>query len=70
MLEYVSSRQHHACRGVWSAELHNQCDMADMGLILASFFEELRFGEISCEELRRRRVDGTYSMEVLVTRTL
>ena len=64
VLEYVSSRQHHVCRGVWSAELHNQCDMCDMGLILSSFFEELRYGQIGCEELRKRQVEGTYSMEV------
>ena len=64
VLEYVSSRQNHVCRGVWSAELHNQCDMADMGLILSSFFEEIRYGKIGCEELRKRKVEGTYAMEV------
>ena len=64
VLEYVSSRQHHVCRGVWSAELHNQCDMADMGLILSSFFEELRHGQIGCTELRRRQIEGKFSMEV------
>ena len=36
--------------------------MADMGLILAAFFEELRFGEISSVELRRRREQGSYAM--------
>ena len=60
VLEYVSSRQHHVCRGVWSAELHNQCDMADMGLIFSAYFEELRFGVIGCEELPRRREQGSY----------
>ena len=62
VLEYVSSRQHHVCRGVWSAELHNQCDMADMGLILGAFFEELRYGETSSIELRKRREQGSYAM--------
>ena len=38
--------------------------MADMGLILSSFFEELRHGQIGCTELRRRQVEGTYAMEV------
>ena len=64
VLEYVSSRQHHVCRGVWSAELHNQCDMADMGLVLSGFYEELRHGPIGCTELRKRQDEGTLSMEV------
>ena len=38
--------------------------MADMGLILSAYFEELRFGVIGCEELRRRREQGSYSMEL------
>ena len=64
VLEYTSSRQNHVCRGVWSAELHNQCDMADMGLLLSAYFEELRFGELGSEELRNRKVSGKYAMQL------
>ena len=34
-----------------------------MGLLLSAFFEELRYGELGCEE-RHRRVDGSYSMQL------
>ena len=62
VLEYTSSRQNHVCRGVWSAELHHQCDMADMGLLLAAYFEELRYGALGSDVLRDRKVSGSYSM--------
>ena len=41
VLEYSGGKQNHVCRGVWSAELHNQCDMADVGIIILGFLEEL-----------------------------
>ena len=62
VLEYTSSRQNHVCRGNWNAELHNLCDMIDMGLILSAFFEDLKFGKIGAEEMRRRKVNGSFAM--------
>ena len=62
VLEYVGGKQNHVCRGVWSAELHNQCDMADMGVILLSFLEELRRGALRAEDQRRLREAGGYAM--------
>ena len=34
VLDICGGKQSHVCRGVWSAELHNQCDMVDVAVIL------------------------------------
>ena len=61
VLEYACGKQNHVCRGVWSAELHNQCDMADMAVILLGFLEEVRHGPRTAESLRSLKDDGGYS---------
>ena len=35
VLDYTAGKQNHVCRGVWSSELHNQCDMLEMSSIIA-----------------------------------
>ena len=53
ILEYVAGKQNHVCRGVWSAELFNQCDMVSMSKILLGFLEEVKRGSFSATEHRR-----------------
>lgn len=44
LLDYAAGKQSHVCRGIWSPELHNQCDMVDTGSILAGFMLETNIG--------------------------
>ena len=37
VIDYAAGKQGHVCRGVWSSELHNQCDMVEMASIVAGF---------------------------------
>ena len=40
ILAYAGGKQNHVCRGVWSAEVHNQCDMLDMATTLLGFLKK------------------------------
>jgi hypothetical protein len=64
LLEYVAGKQTHVCRGVWSAELYNQCDMLGMCSVMAGFLEEIRHGVQSADALRQRQVEGRFATEI------
>ena len=53
LLDYLAGKQHHICRGVWSAELHNQCDMLDAALLQLGFLQEIRLGIQGSAALRQ-----------------
>ena len=63
ILEYLCGRQKHVCRGVWSAELLNLCDLWDMGLIIAGFLEEVKLGSMSAADLRKHTTEGPLSTD-------
>ena len=44
VLDYTAVTQSHVCRGVWSSELHNQCDTLEMASIIAGFTHESTHG--------------------------
>jgi hypothetical protein len=58
ILEYVAGRQNQVVRGVWAAELHNQCDMIDTAVLLTSFMDEVRYGPQSGETQKQKREEG------------
>ena len=60
MLDYASGRPHHVCRGVWSAELHNICDMLDASLIQLAFLEEVQHGPQTAARLRQLSEQGGF----------
>jgi len=62
LIEYLGGKQSHVCRGVWGAELHNQCDMVDTAAILNGMFHELRYGCMSAEELKEVREQGKFAL--------
>ena len=62
VLEYVCGKQSHVCRGVWSAELHNQCDMADMALIMLGYLEEVRHGPATAQKLKELKDNGGWTV--------
>ena len=53
--------KNHVCRGVWSAEVHNQCDMLDMSTTLLGSLHEVRKGPQPAEKLKELRECGGYS---------
>ena len=64
LLEWTAGRQKHVARGVWSAELFNQCDLIDFATVLLGFFEELRRGPMTHADLAHMREDGGFSLAV------
>ena len=62
VLEFCGGKQSHVCRGVWSAELHNQCDMIDVAIILRGFFHEVRNGTQTSLALRDMLEYGNFDM--------
>ena len=64
MIDYVSGKQSHVSRGVWSSELFNQCDMLDAAILLLGYFQELRFGPLSGAELRKLRENGGFALQL------
>ena len=44
LIDWLSGKQRHVIRGVWSAELNNHIDMLDACALLQGFMEELRLG--------------------------
>ena len=61
ILAYAGGKQNHVCRGVWSAEVHNQCDMLDMATTLLGFLEEVKTGPQPAAKLKELRENGGYS---------
>ena len=47
---------------MWGAELHNQCDMVDIAVILRGFFHEVRCGTMDSRDLRDRLEHGDFEM--------
>ena len=41
LLDYTAGKQSHVSRGVWSAELFNQCDALANATVLLGFLEEV-----------------------------
>ena len=64
VIDYVAGKQSHVCRGVWSSELHNQCDMIEMSAIVSGFTLETIRGPQTGESLRRAIATGDLPMPV------
>ena len=64
VIDYTAGKQHHVCRGVWSSELHDQCDMVEMATSIAGFTLETRLGPQSGETLMRRLTQGDLPMQI------
>ena len=64
VIGYAAGKQAHVCRGVWSSELHNQCDMVEMASIVAGFSLEARLGPQTGESLMHRIRAGDFPMSI------
>ena len=64
LLDYTAGKQNHVCRGVWSSELHNQCDMVEMGSIIAGFTMECCHGPQTGEALKNAITNGSAPMKM------
>ena len=64
VIDYAAGKQGHVCRGVWSSELHNQCDMVEMASIVAGFTLEAQLGPQTGESLMHRLAKGQVSMHI------
>ena len=62
ILESCAGKQAHVCRGVWSAELHNQCDMIGMATIMTGFSFEVQYGAQSGSVIMKKLEAGEVSM--------
>ena len=63
VIDYTAGKQGHVCRGVWSSELHNQCDMIEMASIVAGFTLESQLGPQTGESLMHRLAKGQLPMQ-------
>ena len=64
LLDYSAGKQNHVCRGVWSSELHNQCDMVEMASIIAGFTLEAAHGPQSGGALVQAMSQGQVPMSI------
>ena len=64
VLDYAAGKQNHVCSGVWSSELHNQCDMIEMASIVSGFTLEALRGPQSGESLMRAMSEGELPMQI------
>ena len=64
LLDYSAGKQNHVCRGVWSSELHNQCDMVEMASIIAGFTLEAAHGPQSGGALVQAMIQGQVPMRI------
>ena len=64
VIDYAAGKQNHVCRGVWSSELHNQCDMVEMATIIAGFTLETRLGPQSGESVMRAITNGNLPLRI------
>ena len=65
VIDYTAGKQGHVCRGVWSSELHNQCDMIEMASIISGFSLETIHGPQTGEYLKDALATGKSSNETL-----
>ena len=65
VLDYTAGNQDHVCRGVWSSELRNQCDMVEMASIIAGFTLEADHGPPTGEAMVRAMVKGRVPMSIV-----
>ena len=63
-LDYTAGKQNHVCRGVWSSELHNQCDMVEMAAIVAGFTFEAAHGPQTGEAMVQAMSKGRVPMAI------
>ena len=64
VLDYTAGKQNHVCRGVWSSELHNQCDMVEMASIVAGFTFEAAHGPQTGEAMVQAMIRGRAPMAI------
>ena len=64
VIGYTAGKQNHVCRGVWSSELHNQCDMIEMASIISGFTLETLQGPQSGESLKNALATGNLPMKI------
>ena len=64
ILDYSVGKQNHVCRGVWSSELHNQCDMVEMASIVAGFTLEAARGPQSGGAMVQAMSQGQVPMSI------
>ena len=64
LLDYSAGKQNHVCRGVWSSELHNQCDMVEMASIIAGFTVEATHGPQSGGAMVQAMSQGQVPMAI------
>ena len=64
LLDFSAGKQNHVCRGVWSSELHNQCDMVEMGSIIAGFTMECCRGPQTGEALMQAITEGSVPLRI------
>ena len=64
VIDYTAGKQNHVCRGVWSSELHNQCDMIEMASIISGFTLETIHGPQTGESLMHRLSRGQLPMQI------
>ena len=64
VLDYTAGKQNHVCRGVWSSELHNQCDMVEMASIIAGFTLESAHGPHTGEAVVQAMSKGRVPMSI------
>ena len=60
----MSGKQNHVVRGVWSAELFNQCDALGKATVLLGFLEEVKNGPQRAETLFQLQTRGQYSVDL------
>ena len=64
LLDYIAGKQSHVSRGVWSAELFNQCDALAKATVLLGFLEEVRCGPQPARVLMEKQESGTYGTKL------
>ena len=64
VIDYAAGKQNHVCRGVWSSEMHNQCDMVEMAAIIAGFTLEAHLGPQTGEAMMRSINSGRQPMRI------
>ena len=63
-MDYGAGKQNHVCRGVWSSELHDQCDMVEMASIVAGFTLEAVQGPQTGEAMVQAMSKGKVPMAI------
>ena len=64
ILDDAAGKQSHVCRGVWSSELRNQCDMIEMVSIIAGFTVDATHGPQSGGAMVQAMSQGQVPMAI------